>query len=66
MVGLLIALGKGAVGYELGLGEGDNDDFFDGFVGGAMIHDLVGRVLSFPGELSCGVGCEVGAVFGNG
>lgn len=64
MVGLLVALGQGAIGYELGLCECDDDDLFDGFVGGAMVHDFVCRVLSFPGYLSCCVGCKVGAIFG--
>ena len=64
MVGLLVALGQGAVGYELGFSEGNDDDFFDGFVGWAVVHGFVGRVLLFPGELGDGVGCEVGAVLG--
>ena len=62
MVGLLIALGQGAVGNELGFGEGNDDDFFDGFVGWAVVHGFVGGMLLFPGELSDGVGCEVGAI----
>ena len=49
MVGLLVVLGKGVVGYELRLGEGDDDNLFDGFVGRAMVHDLVCGVLVFPG-----------------
>ena len=66
MVGLLVALGQGAVGYELGFGEGDDDDLFDGFVGWAVVHDLVCRVLLFPGELSNGVGCVVGEILCKG
>jgi hypothetical protein len=64
VVGLLVALGQGAVGYELGFGEGDDDDLFDGFVGRTMVHDLVCGMLLFPGELGGGVGGKVGAIFG--
>lgn len=66
MVGLLVALGQGTVRDKLGFGECDDDDLFDGFVGGAVVHDFVSGVLSFPGELSGGVGREVGAIFGCG
>ena len=62
MVGLLIPLGQGAVGDKLGFGEGDDDYFLDGFVGWAMIHDLVCWMLLFPGELGGGVVDEVGAI----
>ena len=49
---MLIALGQGAVGDELGFGEGDDDNFFDGFVGWTVVHGFVCGVLLFPGELS--------------
>ncbi len=64
MVGLLVALGQGAVGDELGFSEGNDDDFFDGFVGWAMVHGFIGGVLLFPGELGDSVGGEVGAILG--
>jgi hypothetical protein len=66
VVGLLIALGQRAVGDKLGFGKGDDDYFFDGFVGWAMVHDLICGMLLFPDELGGGIGCEVGAIFSEG